>query len=173
MSGKMNWDRVRKENLVTRHGSAWTPSVLELDRWKTKKKTRKKKQSRKRKGYLPGPRMPGCACGKPVGFSGLHKKQCPLFKTQGVPRPPLKVELPQTKILTVDEKWLLTHPPKNRPLPTLQELAAAIKAIGRKAAVRDALSRHIGEPDGTPPSMERQTQVAERIIAAMLKELED
>ena len=173
MSGKMNWDRVRKENLVARHGSAWTPSVVELDRWESKKKARKKNQSRKKKGYLPGPRMPGCACGKPVGFSGLHKKHCPLFKPPSVPRPTLKVELPQTKILTEDEKWFLTHPPKNRPLPTLKELAAAIKAIGRKAAVRDALSRHVGEPDGTPPRTERQTKVAERIIAAMLKELED
>lgn len=173
MSGKMNWDRVRKENLVARHGSAWTPSVVELDRWESKKKARKKNQSRKKKGYLPGPRMPGCACGKPVGFSGLHKKQCPLFKPQGVPRPALKVELPQTKILTEDEKWLLKHPPKNRPLPTLKELAAAIKAIGRKAAVRDALSGNIAAPDGTPLRMERHTKVAERIIAAMLKELEN
>jgi hypothetical protein len=111
MSGKMNWDRVRKENLVARHGSAWTPSVPELDRWKTKKKTKKKKQSRKRKGYLPGPRMPGCLCGKPVGFSGLHKKHCLLFKPQSVSRPARKVELPQTKTLTEDERWLLTHPP--------------------------------------------------------------
>jgi hypothetical protein len=81
--------------------------------------------------------------------------------------------VPQITILTEDEKWLLTHPPKNRPLPTLKELAAAIKAIGRKGAVRDALSGHIGDPDGTAPRIERRTKVAERIIAALLKELED
>ena len=173
MSGKMNWDRVRKENLVRSHGSAWTPSVLELDRWKSKKKARKKNKSRKRKAHLPGPRMPGCTCAKPAGFSGLHKKQCPLSKPQGLPQTAPKALVPQNKILTEDEKWLLTHPPKNRPLPTLKELAAAIKAMGRKGAVRDALSGHIGDPDGTPPRIERQTKVAERIIAAMLKELED
>jgi|GEM_PF-6803132 len=172
MTGKLNWDRVRKENLMRSHGSAWTPSVVELDRWKNEGK-KKKKKTRKRKGHLAGWPMPGCTCGKPVGFSGSHKKRCPLFTPHGVPRTELRLELPQTKIVTEDEKWILTHPPKNRPLPTLKELAAAIKAIGRKAAVRDALSGHIGDPDGPPPRMERQAKVAERIIAALLKELED
>ena len=172
MAGKLNWDRVRKENLMRSHGSVWTPSVVELDRWKNEGK-KKKKKTGKRKGHLAGRPMPGCTCGKPFGFSGSHKKRCPLFATQGVSPTEPKVELPQTKILTDDEKWILTHPPKNRPLPTLKELAAAIKAIGRKAAVRDALSGRIGDPDGPPPRIERQAKVAERIIAAMLRELED
>jgi hypothetical protein len=81
--------------------------------------------------------------------------------------------VPQTKILTEDEKWLLTHPAKNRPLPTLKELAAAIKALGRKAAVRDALSGQTGNQDGTPPRTEQLRKAAERIIGAMVKELED
>jgi hypothetical protein len=57
MTGKMNWDRVGKEELVRRHGSAWTPSVLELDRWKSAKKTRKKRSLANGRSIFP---VPGC-----------------------------------------------------------------------------------------------------------------
>lgn len=76
MSGKMNWDRVRKESLVRSHGSAWVPSVVELDRWGRKKKKGKKK--RNARGLIVHSPMPGCSCAKPIGFKGQHKAKCSL-----------------------------------------------------------------------------------------------
>ena len=82
MSGKMNWDRVRKETLARSHGSAWTPSVVELDRWKAQKRRKKGKKKRKGGQSLKAPanrQMPGCTCGKPIGFTGQHKRTCATY----------------------------------------------------------------------------------------------
>ena len=70
MSGKMNWDRVRKENQIFHHGSAW----VEI----TDPPLRSKGQSKATRPIAIGRKMPGCTCGKTVGFVGLHKKKCPL-----------------------------------------------------------------------------------------------
>jgi hypothetical protein len=72
MPGKMNWDRVRKENLVLRRGSEWVESGKGTD------------PPRQPKGQMAdpkilGPSMPGCSCGKPKGFLGIHKKRCSLM----------------------------------------------------------------------------------------------
>lgn len=120
MGDKMKWDRVRKENLARRHGSEWVVSSVQLDRWKQNKRKKKRKQRRKR-GHIAGPRMPGCTCGKPVGFSGEHKRGCPL------------------------------RAPERLPVYSLSELATAIKAIRREKAVRDELSealKTLGDNEG-------------------------
>lgn len=100
MSGRMNWDRVRKESLSHLHGSEWVkPSddtLLGIG-WKEndkKKVTRKKNKRKKIKSGLTRTitqsrsvvpltaRMVGCTCGKSTGFTGQHKKSCPLRKPE-------------------------------------------------------------------------------------------
>jgi len=82
MSGRMNWDRVRKENLVHLHGSEWVSPVANASLANDKKKTNKKKRLRLRKSVPPAALMVGCTCGKTIGFMGAHKKRCPLCRTQ-------------------------------------------------------------------------------------------
>ena len=73
MAEKMNWDRVRKENLILKHGSAWVESGKVTDPPSGSKSKVQKANSR-----MLGPSMPGCTCGKATGFVGSHKKRCPL-----------------------------------------------------------------------------------------------
>lgn len=69
----MNWDRVRRENRILQHGSAWIESGKVSDPLPTKSNAKKTANP-----IYVGPRMPGCICGKKVGFTGAHKKMCPL-----------------------------------------------------------------------------------------------
>jgi hypothetical protein len=77
MSAKMNWDRVRKESQARRSGSAWIGSDAVGP-------TAAKETKPSRRGESTGSqssrrsKMPGCTCGKIIGFSGSHKKKCPL-----------------------------------------------------------------------------------------------
>jgi len=68
MGGKMNWDRVQKENLSMRNGSAWIGS----DAVELAPGTQTQPYQNERLG------ISGCVCGKTVGFKGAHKKRCPL-----------------------------------------------------------------------------------------------
>lgn len=77
MSSRMNWDRVRKESLARVHGSEWVNPYA-----KEAPPTRKKKANRRKKRVRLGPAMPGCTCGKSVGFQGQHKKRCPLCRIE-------------------------------------------------------------------------------------------
>jgi hypothetical protein len=74
MGRKMNWDRVRKENLVFKHGSASVDAGKVTD-----PPSRRKFRS-----------LPGCTCGKEIGFVGAHKKRCAL----GGDRPPTTKPVP-------------------------------------------------------------------------------
>jgi len=62
MSGRMRWTRVQKDTVWARRP--------------------KKKNPRRVKVVPLGARMAGCACGKRIGFTGQHKKQCPLSQLQ-------------------------------------------------------------------------------------------
>jgi hypothetical protein len=73
MSAKMNWDRVRKENRILKQGSAWLESETTMPP-PSKSALKFKRTS----SVLAGPRMPGCTCRKPVGFTAEHKKSCPM-----------------------------------------------------------------------------------------------
>jgi len=98
MSGKMNWDRVRKESLARSHGSTWTPSVVELARWNEKSRTKKKQKRRKKRQarkVSAAHLMPGCTCGKEIGFSGQHKSTCPL-RNSGSKAQPSRSDLRST-----------------------------------------------------------------------------
>ena len=78
MTGRMNWERVHKENLAYRHGSQWVSS-FETVGAPPKRKSKKKKTRKKRKNVvLPQDQMTGCSCGKAMGFKGEHKMSCPL-----------------------------------------------------------------------------------------------
>lgn len=80
MCAKMNWDRVRRENRVLQHGSAWIESGKVSDPPPTKSTAKKRANP-----IHVGPPMPGCICGKKVGFIGAHKKKCPLSSFARMP----------------------------------------------------------------------------------------
>jgi hypothetical protein len=89
VSGRMDWDRVRVEDLSRRHGSEWLSFAdsehsfadLSLESRKSAKSRKNKKKGRRT--VVPvAARMVGCSCGKPVGFTGQHKKRCPLCRVQ-------------------------------------------------------------------------------------------
>ena len=84
MGGKMNWDRVRKENLARDHGSEWAdpPELIHSNEWAgmaPSKRTLSAKPNKMRyrvtSSVMGG--VAGCTCGKPLGFTGQHKKGCP------------------------------------------------------------------------------------------------
>jgi hypothetical protein len=82
VSGRMNWDRVRTENLAHLHGSEWVSPFANASLARNKKGKNKKEGARRKKPVPLAARMVGCTCGKAIGFTGLHKKKCPLCRTQ-------------------------------------------------------------------------------------------
>jgi hypothetical protein len=131
MSGRMNWDRVRKQNLVHLHGSERAnPSTVIGESIPTSQHCASEEKFPMSRGVncdwvcpechttLAGPSVPqpealqrllkhqqdrhcrttgqstlrierpsaapmaGCTCGKSIGFTGLHKKRCPLCQPQ-------------------------------------------------------------------------------------------
>jgi len=110
MCAKMNWDRVRQENRIFRHGSEriecqnvsdltdlFIPkykNALPLpNRQPVKVNVIRTSRNLYRSESAPSPtgnakainetrvqmsKMPGCSCGKPIGFTASHKKRCPL-----------------------------------------------------------------------------------------------
>jgi hypothetical protein len=84
MCAKMNWDRVRKENQSMRFGSTWIGADGIGPTPGNSTPPRKKKEPKKARanGWV---RMSGCSCGKTVGFTGSHKKLCPISKTATKP----------------------------------------------------------------------------------------
>ena len=76
MCAKMNWDRVRRENRILQHGSAW----IEFGKVSDPPPIKSGAKKRANPIYV-GPPMPGCICGKKVGFTGTHKKRCPLSRS--------------------------------------------------------------------------------------------
>jgi hypothetical protein len=113
MSGKMNWDRVRSENRAHLHGSEHidatsrvltsTGQLAPPTKPSKKYKIKRRKKSASRSVHP----LPGCTCGKPVGFTGQHKAKCPLCNKQGKmqsPRiyaPSPEIERPTTPVLAV------------------------------------------------------------------------
>jgi len=89
MTGKMNWERVRVEELSRRHGSEWIPFAdsehppidLPFESGRAEASTRNRKKRYRRALTISTP-MVGCSCGKPIGFRGLHKKRCPLCEVE-------------------------------------------------------------------------------------------
>ena len=100
MSGRMNWDRVRKDTLSRHHGSEWVNPFAELSSYSRPKKKNKKnkkkgknnrqvlvaastpKETPQGKLLSPGTPIVGCTCGKTIEFTGLHKKECALIRFQ-------------------------------------------------------------------------------------------
>jgi hypothetical protein len=139
MAGKMNWDRVRKENQSRRQGSEWIGPALELKRDSGSKPSPTKKAAPARI-HFGRVSMPGCTCKKTVGFIGLHKKKCPLGKGNQ----------PQSLLPA-------------KPGPTLRQFAECIQKVGQLAAVQDFLSslqKKVNE--------DRTTSKADRVTAREL-----
>ena len=99
----MNWSRVRTENLSLLHGSEWVkPSDDTLFSLGSKGSENSTGRQKKRKKKRPGSGLrrksrpiqnavnlaqsiAGCTCGKSLGFTGQHKKACPLRKPESSP----------------------------------------------------------------------------------------
>jgi hypothetical protein len=147
MSGKLNWDRVKKENLARAHGS-------------------------ERIDDLPIPRslltMPNCTCKKPIGFTGAHKKDCPLSRRESgsvrhrfVPslRSPSAVRV--TMVTKVDSEV------------TLRQFASAMKGIRQRKPIRKLLSELLKMLPHDETTTTQQKKDGERAISAMLKALSE
>ena len=104
MSGKMDWDRVRRENRALLHGSehldAESQVVTSTGKLVSPTKSGKKFKVKQKMRVISHnlPLIPGCSCGKPVGFRGQHKAKCPLSITQGKnARPQVNARPPEIK----------------------------------------------------------------------------
>jgi hypothetical protein len=103
MTGKMKWDRVRSENRALLHGSEHidatsrvltsTGQLAPPTKPRTKYKIKRGKKSVSR-SVRP---MPGCTCGKPIGFTGQHKAKCPFCNEQGKMQSP-RIYVPSSEI---------------------------------------------------------------------------
>jgi hypothetical protein len=89
MSGKMNWERVRKEGLARAHGSEWAdppevilPASADGGLVESRQTPERPRRSRYRVTTSVASGMVGCTCGKAVGFWGAHKKKCPKSRPQ-------------------------------------------------------------------------------------------
>src|ERR1700733_4246534 len=68
VTGRMNWDRVRMENLAHLHGSEWVSPFANASRAHNKKRKNKKKGARRKKLVPLATQMVGCTCGKAIRF---------------------------------------------------------------------------------------------------------
>lgn len=128
MCAKMNWDRVRRENRVLQHGSAWIESGKVSDPPPTKSNAKKRASP-----IHVGPPMPGCICGKKVGFTGAHKKECPLSRSAtraAVGKSPLS-EL-KTRIAQL-ERQIATHRSGTLEFKIGEKGGVAVYGLGRFA----------------------------------------
>ena len=159
MSGKMNWDRVRKEDRIYRRGSEWAESSAPVS------------QPRKRFGptgvISQGPRMPGCSCGKPFGFKGAHKKRCALYRSN-TPSKPYRIKSDFRVLFAVSTPAVVESTGT-----TLRHFAAAMKGIRQQKSIRSLLSGLLKMLTNDRASSTQQKRDAERAISAMLKELDD
>ncbi len=136
MSGKLNWDRVNKENLARTRGS-------------------------QRIDDLPVPKsllvMPKCTCRKPIGFTGTHKKDCPLSKRGRNRTPHRSVASPQPRTA-------VRAPATINPAPevTLTQFAAAMKGIREGRHIREFFSRLLKTISRGETSTAQQKRDAER-----------
>jgi len=86
----MNWDRVRKETQIKRYGAEWlgedpwVPTIGPNENAPVGDLIRNTSKSASHAGTLSGSRplnrIDACTCKKAVGFSGQHKKSCPLHR---------------------------------------------------------------------------------------------
>lgn len=144
MSGKFNWDRVNKENLARTRGS-------------------------QRIDDLPVPKsllMPKCTCKKRSGFTGTHKKNCPLSKRGGNPTPYRSFASPQPRTA-------LRVPVATKPAPevTLLQFAEALKSVRQRQDVRDFFSRLLKTLSHDETITTQEKREAGQAISAMLKAL--
>ena len=124
MSGKMNWDRVRKENLAYQHGSEWVREEVDPESVKSPVK----------RVVSSGPVMPGCTCGKRVGFTGQHKSRCNSSRDTARTRS-------GTNELIVHKYPAVIMPTFAAAAPlTPRRFASAMNGIARKQAMRNLLA---------------------------------
>jgi hypothetical protein len=118
MSGKLNYDRGRMQDLSHKHGTDYMDMEPE------------RPPNPYRNDLLGGATIPGCTCGKRVGFSTLHGKSCPLGKgalRQAVPQPP-KTTSRQAPILKPEQ------------IQTFMQFADCVSKVGELPSLTTWLS---------------------------------
>jgi hypothetical protein len=150
MGGKMNWDRVGKENLMARRGFTYGETGTVTD-------------------DLMSPKlkaMPRCICGKAVGFRGAHQKKCPLV-TKG-PTTPKRPALPNQRVPGLVRQTLTASLLQDPPLSSLAEAL-------RKAEVshywKESLALQIRLIDCNPKLNELTRKETKAVIEAFLRKL--
>jgi hypothetical protein len=129
MCAKMNWDRVRRENRVVQHGSAWIESEKVSDPPPSKSNAKK----RANPIYVARP-MPGCICGKKVGFTGAHKKNCPLSGTGAAAAAKAKSPLNESKTRIAElERQITTRRSGTLEFRIGEKGGVAVHGLGRFA----------------------------------------
>jgi hypothetical protein len=108
----------------------------------------------KKSGKKPrpvGPIIKGCACGKPVGFAGEHRRNCPLRSLKRT-----------TAILNTKEQKCLT----------IAEFACSIRNAGHQQLVKAAFTLELEMLKKDPMVSPRQRDEAVGAIQALLDELQ-
>lgn len=147
---KMDWDRVRKENQSRRYGSEWIGSdAVSL------KPGSESRPSPPRNTIPVGTRLgrttiPGCTCHKLAGFVGLHKKTCPMRKSN----------------------WNYDRLQANFS-PTLQQFGASIKKVRQSSTLRSFLSILVTRIDADNMIRKEDREQVQKLIHILQDELAD
>jgi hypothetical protein len=134
MSAKMNWDRVRKESQARRSGSAWIGSDAVGPTAGEETKSSRRRESSGSQSSLR-PKISGCICGKVIGFTGSHKKKCPLSNSSYLRTPsnsslkPSSEWIKKAKKVTPAEQFIAS-------LQTAVALARGIPVKDRQRALK-------------------------------------
>jgi hypothetical protein len=172
MSGKMDWERVHKEDLARSRGSEWVEpgSAIRQTGGPNRKKTVRTTKAKKRKGASnQRPPMPNCTCGKPIGFIGLHKRRCPL--SEGASSSSIS-----HRVLATVQTSAVVHLAEavgTTTGVTLSQFVAAIKGIRQHKQVRNLFSGILKMLANDRNSTTQQREIAESVLYAMLKELDE
>jgi len=153
---KMDWDRVHREDLGKRRRAKYGPAKKRRLRLSTPKRKRKPPRSKKppalRQMLSSGTAMPGCTCGKPVGFMGLHKTACPMRRRNAV-------------------NALAAHNP-SRTNFVLSDFSGAVKASGYAVLLKRLLADCLKVLTEVPTINAAQREKSESAVRAMLEQLE-
>jgi hypothetical protein len=162
---KLNWERVHKEDLERRRKAKYPRLTTRGVRLSNLKRNRTKSC---------GTPMPGCTCGKTVGFTQLHNKSCPLSRMAPIqptlpirPIEPIATIKPCKKVPT----WLVAGRSAVVRF-VLSDFMNAIRATGYKGPLRKLLTDCAKMLEN--PNLDLlQRKRAQSAVRAMFEQLEE
>lgn len=153
---KMDWDRVHREDLGKRRRAKYGPAKKRRLKVSTLKRKRKPPKSKKppvlRQMPTSAIAMPGCTCGKVVGFTGLHKIACPMRRQNAV-------------------NVLAAHNPSGTNF-VLSDFSSAVKTTGYAVLLKRLLADCLKVLTEVPTIKAAQREKSESAVRAMLEQLE-